>query len=147
MIAAFLPLGGGGAAEFAAPDDEGFVEQAPAFEIGEQGGDALVARFGQRGVSADDVAVASVPCDIIAVYAVRELHHTHAFLDKATRDEAAFRELGVAIQGAGRFAFPGNIEHLRHGRLHAKGHLHRLDAGFEILILFEAGQLHLVDLG
>ncbi len=42
MFAAVGAFGGGGAAEFAAPEDDGVVEQAVGFEVGEQGGDGFV---------------------------------------------------------------------------------------------------------
>src|SRR6185437_16005904 len=43
MVAAVLPLGHGGAAEFAAPDDEGPFEQAAALEVLDERGDGAVA--------------------------------------------------------------------------------------------------------
>ena len=87
-----------------------------------------------------------VPGNVVAVNAVGKLHHAHAFLDEAAGDEAAFGKLALAVKLAGFLRFPGYIEHLRHGGLHAEGHFHRLDAGFKVLILFEAGKLHLIDL-
>jgi hypothetical protein len=45
VVIAAVALGHRGAAEFAAPDDEGVFEHAALLEVGEQGGGALVDEF------------------------------------------------------------------------------------------------------
>ncbi len=46
-----------GAAEFAAPGDQGLIEQAAALEVGDQCGAGLVGRLAEVAVVADDVAL------------------------------------------------------------------------------------------
>ena len=52
VVAAVIALGEGRAAEFAAPDYEGGIEQAAAFEVAQQAGDGLVGSGGHTGVGA-----------------------------------------------------------------------------------------------
>ena len=93
-----------------------------------------------------DVAVPGVPGNVVAVDGMRKLHDAHPFLDQAPGDQAAFGELALAVELAGLRAFFRNVEDLGHRKLHPEGHLHRLDASLEILVLFEAFQVEFVDL-
>ena len=85
-----------------------------------------------------DIAMPGVPRDVVTADGVRELHHAHAAFNEAPGDEAAFGEFAFAVEIKCWFAFLGRIKNLRHGELHTKGHLHRLDAGLQFLILLLA---------
>src|SRR5262249_21147764 len=73
-------VGDGAAAEFAAPDDEGGIEESPRLQIGQQAGDRLIGLGGAQLVVlvAGDVAV-----PIVGVHAVAipYLHETDSALD------------------------------------------------------------------
>ena len=94
-----------------------------------------------------DIAMPGVPRDVVAANGVRELHHAHAAFNQAPGDEAAFGEFAFAVEIKCWFAFLGRIKNLRHGELHAEGHLHRLDAGLQFLILLLALEIKLIELG
>src|SRR5438105_1947587 len=95
MIAAgpFLELGGGLAAELAAPDDQGLVEQAAALEVLDQAGDGLVGVAGVLGVVGDEVGV-GVPVVVVVRAAGIDLDEPHAALDQPPGDQALAAEVG-----------------------------------------------------
>ena len=131
VVAAVFTLGSWCAAELTAPDNERLIEEATGLEIFEQCGNPLVTGLGQAGVTALDVAMAGVPGDVVAVDRVRKLNRPHTALHEAPGDEAALGILAVAVQVARGLAFLRDIKNVRHAELHAEGHLHRLDAGFD----------------
>ena len=132
VVAAFAePLVGAGrgqfdgrcAAEFAAPQDEGFVEQTALFQVGEQGGDGLVPQGGVAFVQHDVVVV--IPGDALAGPGLDEAHPA---LDQAARDEHLPAVNGVAVEVADVGRFGGNIEHVGGFHLHAESQVEGLDA-------------------
>ena len=78
-------LGGGGAAELSAEDDQCLGEQAPLLEVFEQAGDGLVDAGGVASVIVLQVAM-SVP--IAAWVAVVDLHEAYAVLDEPAGQKA-----------------------------------------------------------
>ena len=80
MLAAEVALHHGRAAEFAGPDDEGFIEQAPLLQVGQQGCHGLVGPAGAGFVVFDQVVV-SVPA--VLVGHVVHLDESDAPLDQA----------------------------------------------------------------
>ena len=93
-----------------------------------------------------DIAMPGVPRDVVAADGVRELHHAHAAFHEAPSDEAAFGELAFTVEIKCWFAFLGRIKNIRHSELHAEGHLHRLDAGLQFLILLLALEIKVIEL-
>ena len=86
-----------GAAEFAAPDDEGVVEQAALFEVEDQGGAGLVdvlADFVEVVVEVLAGAAVGVPVGVV------ELDEADAALDEAPGEQAVVGERGLAGLGA-----------------------------------------------
>src|SRR5262249_12554213 len=72
----------GGSTKLAAPDDQGFVEQAALLEVFEQRADRLVGSAGEAAVIRFEIGVA-VPRDGGAVI---DLDEAHASFDQATRN-------------------------------------------------------------
>jgi hypothetical protein len=103
---------GGGASEFAAPDDQGFVEQPALFEVLEQGADGLVAFAGEAAVIDFEVVVI-VPG---LAGAVPDLDEADAAFDEASGDEDLPGLLALAVHGPDGFGFARDIEGI--GRLH-----------------------------
>ena len=126
FAAAVLALFDGGAAEFGAPDDEGFIEEAAEFEVADEGGHALVDVFGFGGEAFVEAAVV-VPVGVV------ELDHADAALDEAAGEEAVVGEGGFAGGGAvhveGGLGFFGDVHQIGDAGLHAVGHFVLADAG------------------
>ncbi len=127
---------GGGASEFAAPEDEGVLEEAALFEVGHEGGDGAV---DLGGVAAD------VGFDVVVVIpglagAVPELDHADAAFEEASGDEglAAVDVVAVHLADVGWFA--GDVEGVGGLQLHAEGQFEGFEAGFEAGVA-EAGAL------
>ena len=80
-------LGDRQAAEFAAPDHQGLVEQPALVEVGEQAGDGLVGLAGELLVVALDIDVA-VPGELILHAAGVDLDEADAPLDQAAGGQA-----------------------------------------------------------
>ena len=76
-----LALAGDAAAELAAPDDEGVLEQSAPFEILDERGAGLVGVATTRGAPGGEAAV-MVPVGM------EELHEADAALDQAPREDA-----------------------------------------------------------
>ena len=92
----FVVLHHGGASEFAAPDDEGFIEEAALFEVFEEAGDGEVGVAGVFVVVVFEVAV-GVPVVVVVGAAGVDLDEGGAAFDEATGEEAFFAEVGGAF--------------------------------------------------
>ena len=121
----------GGAAEFAAPDDEGIVEEAAAAEVGEEGVAGLVdaAAFVLEAVVEGFFASGTV-----AIPApVEELDEADAAFGEASGEEAVIGEGFAAGLGAVEvvdfLGFGGEVEGVGGGELHAEGHFVLGDSG------------------
>ena len=104
-------FGGGLTAEFAAPDDEGFVEEAALFEVFEEAGDGFVGAAGVLVMIVFEVAV-GVPVVVIMGAAGVELDERGAAFDESTGEEAFFFRsrrfgLGLVRRGFWWLRFPG----------------------------------------
>ena len=123
---------GGLAAELAAPNDEGAVEEAALFEVGEERGERAVDLTGLGGEFLVEVLV-MVPA------VVPDLDDAHAALDEPAGDKELFALLAGAVGGAGGFGFFGDVERVGGLGLHAEGDLvgfeARLEGGFALEIL------------
>ena len=93
MVAAVAAFGDGRAAELAAPDDGGFVEQAAALEVADQGGGGLV----HVGAAAAEVLVDAAVIVPRLAGAVVDVDGAHAALDQAAGEQAAVGEGGGAV--------------------------------------------------
>ena len=115
-----------GAAEFAAPDDEGLVEQAALLEIGHERGGGLI------GVSALLAEVVGQVVVVVPAHVV-ELHETDAALDHAACEQAvACIGSGLvnvgAVQVENVLGFVADVGEIGHGGLHAEREFVLLDA-------------------
>ena len=120
-----------GAAEFAAPDDQRFIEQPALLEVVEQGGDRLVDL-----IALVDEALPKVGLRIGAVGVpapVEELDEAHAALGEAAGEQAVvgegFLTGGGAVFLVHRCRLLFQIEGIRRVDLHAEGHFILRDAG------------------
>ena len=86
----------GGAAEFAAPHHQHFVQHAALFQILEQGGDGLIAFLAELAVAGFDVVVV-IPR---LAGAVPDLDEADAAFDQAAGDEHLPAMHGIAIHVA-----------------------------------------------
>ena len=107
------------AAEFAAANDERFVEQVSLFEIGEQGAIAFGNLSGEIRVPLAQVVVAVPGLSL----AVPHLHVANAALNKPTGDQelSGFRIETVGLLDVLRFAF--DVERVGGFHLHPIGEL------------------------
>ncbi len=123
---------GGFAAKLTAPNDEGAVEEAALFEVGEKGGERAVDLTGLGGEFLVEVLVV-VPA------VVPDLDDAHAALNETAGDEELFALLARAVGGAGGLGFFGDVERVGGLGLHAEGDLvgfeARLEGGFALEIL------------
>src|SRR5262249_39151894 len=132
MIATVAALGAGRAAELGPPDDDGLIKQAALLEVLEQAADGPVHLAAQGGVAALEIAV-GVPGAGAAVAAVEDLHEADAALHQSASGQALLAESSrhgmiETIEPARGLVLLIEFENLRHGRLHAKCQLIRLDA-------------------
>ena len=134
--AGFLQLDGGGAAEFAAEEDEGVVEHPALAEVIDEGGDGLIDLAGEGGVFGDIVVI--VPR---LAGAVPELDEADAAFEEAAGDEGLAGVDAGAVGVADVLGFAAGVEGVGGFHLHAEGEFEALDAGFEAGV---AGALALV---
>ena len=129
-----------GAAEFTAPDDEGFVEEAALFQVGEKGGDGLVTF--SRELAVVDLEVVMIVPGLPG--SVPDLYEADATLDEASGDEHLAALKGVAIHLADVLWFEGNVEGVGRFELHAVGEFKALKTGFEFGIVVACFGMFLV---
>ncbi len=151
MVAAVGAGRVGSAAHFAGPEDEGFVEEAAGFQVGDEGGDGLVGDAGVFLVAFAEFAVL-VPGGVVAVgERAGDLDEANAGLDEAAGAKALegveFVEVVRAIdaveaEGGGGFA--GHIAKRGDEGLHAGGGLVIADGGFDGGVGIRAGGVVLV---
>ena len=67
MVASLLSLRCWSPTEFNSPDDQGFIEEATLFQVFDQGGNSLVTGSREFAMAIDDIAMAGIPSDIVAV--------------------------------------------------------------------------------
>ena len=121
------------AAEFAAPDDQGLLEQAAGLEVADEAGAGLVNLVHDlRKIVLEGLALAAMAVPVGVV----ELDEAHAALDQAAGEQAVAGERGLAgvdaVQVEGRLGFAADVDELRRARLHAVGHLVGLDARLDL---------------
>src|SRR5688572_1684739 len=120
-----------GAAEFATPDDQGFLEQSALFEIEDERGARLIDILALERQMLRELSVL-IPAAMI------ELDETNAAFNQPPREQTIrgkrprfTRIFAVKLERAGGFA--RNIHQLRDARLHPVSHLvlgnPRLDLG------------------
>ncbi|MFM1944913.1 MAG: hypothetical protein RI897_3895 [Verrucomicrobiota bacterium] len=130
-FAAFF-LGHGGAAEFAAPDDEGVVEQAALFEVGEEGVGGFIGEGAADVHVFDEVAV-------VVPSAVVEVDEADALFGEASGEEAIGGVGAVAGLGAVHvedvLGFVAEVHQVGDGHLHLEGHFIGGDAGFDFGVM------------
>ena len=122
-----LVLGERRAAELAAPDDEGVVEESALLEVLDERRAGLVGVEALLGELAGGKIIMLIPAG------VHELREAHAALGEAAGDEAVIREsAGLEDVGAihleHRLGLVLEVEQVGHRGLHAEGHLVLRDA-------------------
>ncbi len=133
VVASVVALGGRGAPEFAAPEDEGIFEEAAGLEVGEETGDGFVDFGCVLGVALVEIAML-VPLDV--GIAVGDLDETDAALQETAGHEAlaakVFRDRvvdPVEFLGGGRFFL--DLLGFGHGGLHPEGQFEVGELGVE----------------
>src|SRR5262249_38521172 len=127
VVAAVVVLGQGPlavdrAAELPAPDDQRVLQEAALLQVLDQGGGGAVHVLALAADLLGQVAV-------LVTAAVHELDEADAALDHAPGQQAVAGEAAVraglvhAVQVERLPALPGKVGQLRHGGLHAVGHL------------------------
>ncbi len=122
-------LGIDGAPEFAAPDDEGGIEETALFEVGDQGGAGLI---GVEALIADGggEVVVLVPS------AMEDLNDADTAFDEASGEDGGVGETAGAfhvgpVHFEGGIGFTGEIGEFGHAGLHAERHLVLGDPGLD----------------
>jgi hypothetical protein len=90
VVAAVSSLSERGTPEFAGPDDEGFLEEAEFFQVGDKSRDRLIDRFTVFVVTIDKVAVL-VPAITVSAGA-RQFDEANPSLDEAASKKALLAE-------------------------------------------------------
>ena len=126
VVVAAVALGHGGAAEFAGEDDEGIVEHAALFEVGDEGHAGAV-DFG--GFETDPVFDAAV---VVPVFVV-ELDEADPAFGETAGDETVGGEGavagGAAVEVFDVLGFCGHVHEAGDTGLHAEGHFVLGNAG------------------
>ena len=135
-----------GAAEFAAEDDEGFIEHPTLAEVLEEGGHGTIHGGALLRETVADVLAGTGAVEVPAP--VEELHVADALFDETTCEKAVVGEAGfagfgaVGLEGGGGLAV--DVHHLGHGGLHPEGEFVLRDAGGGLGMAEFAG-LHFVE--
>src|SRR5262249_22181474 len=134
VLAAVRPLGGGGAAELAAPDHQRAFQQSAALQVLQEPGDRPVDPGAalRQGLLEPAVVVPGV----VPPGRVVDLHKPNTALDQATGQQALLAEvLGgrviETVESAGGGALAVDREGLGRLALHAEGQFERGDPGVE----------------
>ena len=138
VAAGAVALGVGGAAEFAAPPDEGVFEEAALFEVLQQAGDGFV--DGEGVVFVLGHVGVLVPSGVVGVVGVVDLDEADAGFGEAAGHEALAAEVvgggfvdAVEFFGGGGFGV--DVEGVGGVGLEAPGEFVGLDDGFDFLLL------------
>ena len=143
MVAAVAAFGDRRAAELAAPDDGGFVQQSAALEVADEGGRGLI----HVGTAAAKILVDPVVVVPGLAGTVVDVDGADAALDQPAGQQATVGERRVAVFRRGWTAGSlADVERVGGFRLHAVGGLHRLDAAFEEFVLAEGFFVVVVEL-
>ena len=136
MIASGGVLRPGRASEFTGPDDQCVVQHSPLFEIFDQSCDRFV-RGAAMWLMFLHVAM-GVP-SAVAAARMADLNEPHAPLGQAAREKQLFpKGLCVifvdAVEGLDMRRFPGEIDRLGRGQLHAGGEFVGFDPSLDIRV-------------
>ncbi len=138
MLSAIAALGCGSATELTAPEDEGVIQQAAAFQVLQQTGDGFVCGGTVVGQFLPQfrVLVPELATGSLGGGGVVNLHHAHAALCETSRHEALLAEGGgdgviQTVEFLGGFRLLLHTKGLRCLRLHAKRQLKGGDAGLQ----------------
>ena len=121
---------GGSASEFAAPEDEGVIEESALFEVREESGDGAI-----DGVAevASGIVVITVCVPWLSV-AIVDLDEANAAFSESAGEQAAVGEVSLSVEFAGGFGFLLQVKGVGGGELHSEGGFHGLNAGFELAV-------------
>ncbi len=139
----------GGAAELAAPDHEGRVQEPALLQVLDQGGRGLVDLAAQRRQAVHDVVALARP--VVVPAAVVELHEAHAPLHEPPRQQAVVAERPLARLDAvhllDRFRLLRHVGQVGDARLHPEGQLVGSDARVDLRIAGHGavGRVHLAE--
>ena len=127
IIAAQAALAVDGSSKFTAPDDEGILEHAAVFEVGDEAMDRLVGVFALERHAAAAIAMV-VPVVVV------DLHEAHTAFDQSTGEQGGVGEAAgifrfFAVEGVGAIRLGADLREFGHAALHAEGHFELLDAG------------------
>ena len=143
VVASVAALEGGGAAEFAAQDDEGFFEETARLEVGEEAGDGAIDFRGEAGMIIGEIFV-------LIPIRMSDLDEADTAFTEATSEETLSGEGGgvriieaVEFFGEGRFAV--DVHGIWGLGLHAEGEFEGGDAGLEDGIGGRLGEVLAVD--
>ena len=143
MVAAVAACRVRRAAEFARPHNQCFVEQAASFEIFDESGDRPVGVEGVFLVPLLQIAVL-VPRAVGGTGRAGDLDEPHSRLDQPPGPQAlnAIQPLRGnlrvdAVERVRRGRFAGQVEHVRHERLHGERHFVVLDRRFDRVVAAE----------
>ena len=132
----FADFAHGGAAEFAAPDDDGVIEEAALFEVFDEGGGGLVdveAFGGEVFLEVFGGAAVVVPVGVV------ELDEADTAFDESAGEEAVAGEAGFfgvfdAVEVEGGLGFVTGVHQFGGTGLHAVGHFIGVDAGGDFVV-------------
>ena len=148
-------IGRGRATKFPTPDDQGFVEQPLGFQVGQQGGDGLVA-LKCLGAVVVDVGVV-IPGD---VGSERQLYKSDSSFGQAASDQSPFRKTAVLappghtrggfgadpVEVEGRLGLLPKVKSFGRGKLHAECEFEGGDSRLQCWVGSFPGQLKAIHL-
>src|SRR5262245_34976413 len=120
-------LNRGSSAKFATDHHDCLIEQPPGFQVIQQCCDGPISAKRQLAMIQNIVVI--VPRLKVSV---KDLYHANAALNESSCHQTATRKSSFSVARLRRLTFLSVIEGVHRFGLHAVGHLHRLDAGFQL---------------
>lgn len=147
VISPFSAFGHRHSAEFAAPNDEGLLQQPATLEVFEKAGDRSIDPAAHRRMIFLDVLMRVPPTDVARI----ELNESSTALDQSPRQQTAGAELGgrgvvQSVKPLGFASFPREIDRLGRRGLHPIGQFVSLNPRGQFGIFRAAFQMMSVQL-
>ena len=89
-----------------------------------------------------NVTVTGIPRNVVAIDGMRKLHHPNAALNHSPGEQTAFGIFRIPVHFERRLTLLRSIKRIWNGKLHPKGHFHRLDTGFKHVVFLFLLKMH-----
>ena len=135
-----IAIGGGGAAKFTPPENQGVIQQTALGQVGQQRGDWLVTLCGGGAQVGREISM-MIPA------AVPDLHESDTSFQEAPRNQHLPALLGIgAVALPDRFAFLAEVEGIGRFHLHLISQLKGLQARLQFRVFPQGLTVFLIEL-